>query len=150
MVGLSDEAGAGANVGLAAKARHAPTALEVVRVDDYIQHTLWGIERDIPYNVSLQDHVTGGIRASLFWVPTPVSALYSITSCRAKVFHTAILQRKTLRDMKTCEGLAACAGMSCSFRSQHALGRIYIWLMEAAGACGLVAVGHLVSIGSID
>ena len=37
VVGLSDEAGAGANVGLAAKARHAPTALEVARVDDYIQ-----------------------------------------------------------------------------------------------------------------
>ncbi len=79
MVGLSDEAGAGANVGLAAKARHAPTALEVARVDDYIQHTLWGIERDIPYNVSLQDHATGGIRASLFWVPTPVSPVQPLT-----------------------------------------------------------------------
>ena len=73
VVGLSDEAGAGANVGLAAKARHAPTALEVGRVDDYIQKTLWGIKQDIPYKVSLQDHGSLGIRASLFWVPTPVS-----------------------------------------------------------------------------
>ena len=73
VVGLSDEAGAGANVGLAAKARHAPTALEVERVDDYIHKTLWGIKQDIPYPISLQDHATGGIRASLFWVPTPVS-----------------------------------------------------------------------------
>ena len=73
MVGLSDEAGAGANVGLAAKALHAPTALEIKRVDDYIHKTLWGIKQDIPYSMSLQDHATGGIRASLFWVPTPVS-----------------------------------------------------------------------------
>lgn len=73
MVGLSDEAGAGANVGLAAKMRHAPTALEVARVDDYVQETLWGIKRNLPYNVSLQDHASGGICASLFWVPTPVS-----------------------------------------------------------------------------
>ena len=73
MVGLSDEAGAGANVGLAAKMRHAPTALEVTRVDDYVQETLWGIKCNVPYNISLQDHASGGICASLFWVPTPVS-----------------------------------------------------------------------------
>ena len=73
VVGLSDEAGAGANVGLAAKMRHAPTALEVARVDDYVQETLWGIKRNLPYKVSLQDHANGGICASLFWVPTPVS-----------------------------------------------------------------------------
>ena len=71
VVGLSDEAGAGANVGLAAKARHAPTALEVARVDEYINHTLWGVKQDIPFDISLQDHTTMGIRASLFWVPTP-------------------------------------------------------------------------------
>ena len=75
VVGLSDEAGAGANVGLAAKAQHAPAALEVARVDEYIHNTLfWGVKQDIPFNISLQDHATMGIRASLFWVPTPVSA----------------------------------------------------------------------------
>ena len=88
MVGLSDEAGAGANVGLAAKMRHAPTALEVARVDDYVQETLWGIKHDVPYDVSLQDHVSGGIRASLFWVPTPVShALHA--SCIIKLMTSA-------------------------------------------------------------
>lgn len=85
MVGLSDEAGAGANVGLAAKAQNAPTAFEAARLDDYIHSTLWGIKRDVPFNVSLQDHVGGGIRASLFWVPTPVSALWPrlLTAMRA-------------------------------------------------------------------
>ena len=87
MVGLSDEAGAGANLGLAAKMRQAPTTLEVARVDDYIQETLWGIKRNLPYNVSLQDHASGGIRASLFWVPTPVShALHA--SCIIRLMAT--------------------------------------------------------------
>lgn len=72
VVGLSDEAGAAANVALAVKARHSPTLEEAARLDEYIQRTLWGVEQDIPFPVSLQDHATGGIRASLFWVPTPV------------------------------------------------------------------------------
>ena len=42
-------------------------------MDEYIQNTLWGVEQDIPFPVSLQDHSTMGVRASLFWVPTPVS-----------------------------------------------------------------------------
>ncbi|EIE25381.1 hypothetical protein COCSUDRAFT_61600 [Coccomyxa subellipsoidea C-169] len=71
VVGLSDEAGAAANVALAVKARHSPTREQAARLDEYIQRTLWGVEQDIPFPVSLQDHATGGIRASLFWVPTP-------------------------------------------------------------------------------
>jgi hypothetical protein len=75
VVGLSDEAGAAANVALAVKARNAPTVGEAARLDEYIQHTLWGIKAGIPFPVSLQDHTTWGIRASLFWVPTPVHCL---------------------------------------------------------------------------
>jgi hypothetical protein len=69
MVGLSDEGGAGANVGFASKVGQRPTQAEVGRLDDYIQHTLWGEEEDgqgVP--VSLQDHSSYGIRSSMFWV----------------------------------------------------------------------------------
>lgn len=75
VVGLSDEAGAAANVALAVKARQSPKPEEVARLDEYIQRTLWGVDQHIPFPVSLQDHASGGIRASLFWVPTPVCAL---------------------------------------------------------------------------
>ncbi|CAL8460615.1 g144 [Coccomyxa elongata] len=71
VVGLSDEAGAAANVALAVKARQSPKPEEAARLDEYIQRTLWGVDQDIPFPVSLQDHASGGIRASLFWVPTP-------------------------------------------------------------------------------
>ena len=54
MVGLSDEAGAGANVGLAAKVRNMPTQAEVARLDEYVHGTLWGVQQDIPFPVSLQ------------------------------------------------------------------------------------------------
>lgn len=54
VVGLSDEAGAGANVGLAIKTQFSPTKEEAARVDEYIQKTLWGIKQDIPYPTSLQ------------------------------------------------------------------------------------------------
>ena len=53
-MGLSDEAGAGANVGLAVAARHLPTSQAAAALDAYIQHTLWGIEKAIPFPVSLQ------------------------------------------------------------------------------------------------
>ena len=98
MVGLSDEAGAGANIGLAAKARHAPTALEAARVDEYIQETLWGVQQDIPFPVSLQDHATMGVRASLFWVPTPVSTpkAPSGASSRTTPFPTSLQGRAAM------------------------------------------------------
>ena len=67
----ADEAGAGANVALAVQAQHGPTNCTAQRLDEYIQHTLWGVKPGLPLPVSLQDHATNGIRASMFWVPTP-------------------------------------------------------------------------------
>ena len=54
VVGLSDEAGAGANVGLAIKVRHAPVLAEVAKVDEYVQHTLCGTKPGLPHSASLQ------------------------------------------------------------------------------------------------
>ena len=72
IVGLSDEAGAGANVGFASKQRFAPVQHEVAQLDRYINSTLWGVHcpaAPLEYrtNCSLQDHATFGIKASLFW-----------------------------------------------------------------------------------
>jgi len=68
VVGLSDEAGAAANMGLAAKQRFRPRQEELLKLDAYIQQTLWGAEPDgagVP--VSLQDRSTYGIKSSMFW-----------------------------------------------------------------------------------
>ena len=46
-VGLSDDAGAGNNLGLASKVRAAPTQHEVARVDQYIANTLYGVKPDV-------------------------------------------------------------------------------------------------------
>lgn len=46
VVGLSDDAGAGANVGYASKVRYRPTQVEVDKLNDYIEHTLWGGQPD--------------------------------------------------------------------------------------------------------
>ena len=54
MVGLSDEAGAGANVGLAIKVRHAPVLAQVARLDKYVQQTLCSTKPGLPYSASLQ------------------------------------------------------------------------------------------------
>lgn len=72
IVGLSDEGGAGANVGFASKLRFRPTQSELAKVDAYIEHTLWGLEEDgagVP--VSLQDHSSYGVKSSMFWAPLP-------------------------------------------------------------------------------
>ena len=90
VVGLSDEAGAAANVALAVKARQSPKPEEAARLDEYIQRTLWGVDQDIPFPVSLQDHASGGIRASLFWVPTPVCALLVTLACIAMALHLSL------------------------------------------------------------
>lgn len=42
IVGLSDEGGAGANVGFASKQHYAPVQAEVAALDMYINSTLWG------------------------------------------------------------------------------------------------------------
>lgn len=91
VVGLSDEAGAAASVALAVMARNAPEPRTAARLDEYIHRTLWGIKPDIPFPVSLQDHDSGGIRASLFWVPTPVkSTLYNVCSVMLQQWQSCI------------------------------------------------------------
>jgi hypothetical protein len=90
--GLSDEAGAGANVGFAAKVSMAPVADEVAVLDLYITSTLYGVKKGLPFGASLQcvageegeeapscgppsivGPTTDGIMASMFWVPTSPS-----------------------------------------------------------------------------
>lgn len=87
--GLSDEAGAGANVGFAAKVSGAPVPEEVAKLDAYVTRTLYGVKAGLPFGASLQcvegeegaeapscgpREVVGptadGIAASMFWVPT--------------------------------------------------------------------------------
>eukprot|EP00729_Bicosta_minor_P004751 gene4751-35113_t len=71
VVGLSDDAGAGANVGYASKVRYRPTQVEVDKLNDYIEHTLWGGQPDgVGIPVSLQDQSTFGVKSSMFWSVT--------------------------------------------------------------------------------
>jgi hypothetical protein len=72
VVGLSDDAGGGANEGYASKMRYRPTQHELEKLDFYINSTLWGMELDsagVP--VSLQDHSSHGVRSSMFWIALP-------------------------------------------------------------------------------
>ena len=64
-VGLSDDAGAASNLGLATKVNFMPTAAEVARVDQYINCTLFGVKPDTARGTlrSLQDPATDGVRA---------------------------------------------------------------------------------------
>ena len=74
VVGLSDDAGGGANEGFAGKMRYRPTQHELEKLDLYVNSTLWGKELDgagVP--VSLQDHSSFGIRSSMYWVPLPTT-----------------------------------------------------------------------------
>ena len=87
--GLSDEAGAGANVGFAAKVSGAPLQAEVSKLDAYITETLYGVQKGLPFGASLQcvegeaaseapscgppsavGPSADGVMASMFWVPT--------------------------------------------------------------------------------
>jgi hypothetical protein len=87
--GLSDEAGAGANVGFAAKVSGQPTVEEVAKLDAYVTQTLYGVKPGLPFGASLQcvegaeslenpscgpKDIVGptadGIMSSMFWVPT--------------------------------------------------------------------------------
>ena len=73
IVGLSDEGGAGANVGFAAKLRFRPKAEEVALLDRYIAETLWGQQPDgagVPVSLQARDG-SYGVKASMFWVPLP-------------------------------------------------------------------------------
>ena len=90
--GLSDEAGAGANVGFAAKVSGQPLQAEVDKLDLYVTTTLYGVKKGLPFGASLQcvegeegeeapscgppgvvGPTAGGIMASMFWVPTNVT-----------------------------------------------------------------------------
>jgi hypothetical protein len=87
--GLSDEAGAGANVGLAAAVGGTADPAAAHRLDLYINDTLYGVKPGLPFGASLQcvegaeDSEQGscgpasvvgptadGVMASMFWVPT--------------------------------------------------------------------------------
>lgn len=91
--GLSDEAGAGANVGFGAKVSGAPVQAEVSKLDLYITTTLYGIKPGLPYGASLQciegeaaseapscspgelvGPTADGVMASMFWVPTNLTS----------------------------------------------------------------------------
>ena len=83
--GLSDDAGGGNPLGFASKVRAAPTAHEAARVDEYIEHTLYGVKPDVakPPLRSLQireDEVEAnsesvdGIRMTLFYYSHNLSA----------------------------------------------------------------------------
>lgn len=97
---MSDEAGAGANVGFAAKVSGAPVRDEVLQLDLYIHTTLYGIKPGLPYGASLQcvegeaageapscgpSELVGptadGVAASMFWVPTNLSAQRKMPGC---------------------------------------------------------------------
>jgi len=69
VVGLSDDAGAGAQLGFAAKQTHAPDALGLQRLDDYVFWTLYGVKTDTatPPLFSLQDRQTDRILMTLFY-----------------------------------------------------------------------------------
>ena len=86
--GLSDEAGAGANVGFASVVAGRPSQEVVNRLDAYVTRTLYGVKPGLPFGASLQcvegdegeeapscgpPEVVGptadGIMASMFWVP---------------------------------------------------------------------------------
>eukprot|EP00947_MAST-08B_sp_MAST-8B-sp1_P005461 g5461.t1 len=87
--GLSDEAGAGANVGLAAVAGGTVDPAVAAKLDLYINDTVYGIKPGLPFGASLQcidgdeasespscgppsvvGPTAGGVMASMFWVPT--------------------------------------------------------------------------------
>jgi hypothetical protein len=84
VAGLSDEAGAGANVGYAVHAAYAAgdvTAAALVAT--YVNRTLSGQKRDGNGTlVSVQDPGTMGIRAAMFWgTPTDRMPGYNYTVC---------------------------------------------------------------------
>ena len=87
--GLSDEAGAGTHVGLAAMVGGTADPVAAAALDLYINDTLYGVKPGLPFGASLQcvegaeaaespscgpPSVTGptadGVMASMFWVPT--------------------------------------------------------------------------------
>ena len=104
--GLSDEAGAGANVGFGAKVSGAPVQAEVSKLDLYITTTLYGIKPGLPYGASLQciegeaaseapscspgelvGPTADGVMASMFWVPTNLTSGRKMPGCTPRTPH---------------------------------------------------------------
>jgi hypothetical protein len=72
-VGLSDDAGAAANLALAARVAVAPTVLQASRLDDFVAYTVMGVKPDTalaPF-FSLQVNGTNRIRMTLFYWDNP-------------------------------------------------------------------------------
>ena len=69
VVGLSDDAGAGANLGMAAKLAAAPHAAQLALLDEYVNATLLGVKPDTatPPLFSLQDPVTWRILMTVWY-----------------------------------------------------------------------------------
>ena len=80
VVGLSDDAGGSAQLGLASRVALAPTVLQASRLDDYVYWTLLGVKNDtaLPPLFSLQD-ADNRILMTLFYfyvrAPVPVELL---------------------------------------------------------------------------
>lgn len=69
-VGLSDDAGAANNLGLASSQMFAPTALGVGRLDEYIHSTLYGVKTDTakpPFKSLQMTDGSDGVRMTLFY-----------------------------------------------------------------------------------
>ena len=86
--GLSDEAGAGANVGFASVVGGTAIPAQVSKLDKYITTTVYGVKKGLPFGASLQcvdgaaskenpscgppeavGPTADGVMASMFWVP---------------------------------------------------------------------------------
>jgi len=69
VVGLSDDAGAGANLGMASKLAAAPHAAQLVLLDQYVNATLLGVKADTatPPLFSLQDPATWRIFMTVWY-----------------------------------------------------------------------------------
>ena len=69
VVGLSDDAGAGANLGMAAKLASGPHAAQLALLDQYVSDTLLGVKPDTatPPLFSLQDPVTWRILMTVWY-----------------------------------------------------------------------------------
>ena len=84
VVGLSDDAGAGANLGMAAKLAGAPQAMELALLDLYVNATLLGVKPDTatPPLFSLQDPVSWRILMTVWYfdkVPLNSTGYYTET-----------------------------------------------------------------------
>lgn len=70
-VGLSDDAGAASNLGLASAQAWAPTAAAVARLDEYVTNTLYGVKTDAgahaPFKSLQLPEPNNGVRMTVFY-----------------------------------------------------------------------------------